>query len=140
MTNDLVEMSDEMMPHMHTAQAFHAESALIPVARFEGGITPIAPASGDTLPGQDSFIAASPSQRHRNAPPPRQRAMPLNFTGDARRNRGGFEKQKFPATRMSLSRTTAPGCFHRCPGLQSQVDRLRRFATRSQNLWSPSAI
>ncbi|MGD0823755.1 MAG: hypothetical protein ABR908_04175, partial [Terriglobales bacterium] len=36
MTNDLVEMSDEIMPHMHTAEAFHAESALIPVARFNG--------------------------------------------------------------------------------------------------------
>ena len=33
MTNDLVEMSDEIMPHMHTAEAFHAESALIPVDR-----------------------------------------------------------------------------------------------------------
>ena len=31
MTNDLVEMSDEIMPNMHTAEAFHAESALIPV-------------------------------------------------------------------------------------------------------------
>jgi len=36
MTNDLVEMSDEIMPHMHTAEAFHAESALIPVARMNG--------------------------------------------------------------------------------------------------------
>ncbi len=36
MTNDLVEMSDEIMPHMHTADAFHAESALIPVARLNG--------------------------------------------------------------------------------------------------------
>ena len=33
MTNDMVELSDEIMPHMHTAEAFHAESALIPVAR-----------------------------------------------------------------------------------------------------------
>src|ERR1700731_763836 len=33
-TNDLVELSDEIMPHMHTADAFHAESALIPVARL----------------------------------------------------------------------------------------------------------
>src|SRR5271155_4814398 len=31
MTNDLVELSDEIMPHMRTADAFHAESALIPV-------------------------------------------------------------------------------------------------------------
>ena len=33
MTNDLVETSDEIMPHMHVSDAFHAESALIPVAR-----------------------------------------------------------------------------------------------------------
>ena len=30
-------------------------------------------------------------------------AMPLNFTGGERRNKGGFEKQKFPATRMGLA-------------------------------------
>ena len=57
MTNDLVEMSDEIMPHMHTAEAFHAESALIPVARINGITNAVvAPESGDTLPGQDSFI------------------------------------------------------------------------------------
>src|SRR6202162_721719 len=36
MTNDLVETSDEIMPHMHVYDAFHAESALIPVARLNG--------------------------------------------------------------------------------------------------------
>src|ERR1700757_4182205 len=57
MTNDLVELSDEIMPHMHTAEAFHAESTLIPVARMNGITNAIiAPESGDTLPGQDSFI------------------------------------------------------------------------------------
>ena len=29
-------------------------------------------------------------------------AMPLNFTGDQRRNKGGFDKRKFPSTRMGL--------------------------------------
>ncbi|MGD0213787.1 MAG: amidohydrolase family protein [Terriglobales bacterium] len=103
MTNDLVEMSDEIMPHMHTAEAFHAESALIPVARFNGITNAIvAPASSDTLPGQDSFIQLAGA----NATDMlliRDNAMPLNFTGDERRNRGGFEKQKFPATRMGLA-------------------------------------
>jgi len=103
MTNDLVEMSDEIMPHMHTAEAFHAESALIPVARINGITNAIvAPASSDTLPGQDSFIQLAGS----NATEMlllRDNAMPLNFTGDERRNRGGFEKQKFPATRMGLA-------------------------------------
>ena len=36
MTNDLVESSDEIMPHMHVWDAFHAESALIPVSRLNG--------------------------------------------------------------------------------------------------------
>src|SRR5271157_1585378 len=57
MTNDLVEMSDEIMPHMHTAEAFHAESTLIPVARMNGVTNAVvAPEGADTLPGQDSFI------------------------------------------------------------------------------------
>jgi imidazolonepropionase-like amidohydrolase len=103
MTNDLVEMSDEIMPHMHTAEAFHAESALIPVARINGITNAIvAPASADTLPGQDSFIQLAGA----NATEMlllRDNALPLNFTGDERRNRGGFEKQKFPATRMGLA-------------------------------------
>jgi imidazolonepropionase-like amidohydrolase len=103
MTNDLVEMSDEIMPHMHTAEAFHAESALIPVARMNGITNAIvAPASSDTLPGQDSFIqlaGASASEMLLI----RDVAMPLNFTGDERRNKGPFEKRKFPSTRMGLA-------------------------------------
>src|SRR4029077_471848 len=56
MTNDLVEKSDEIMPHMHVYDAFHAETALIPVTRINGITNAIvAPGSGDTLPGQDSF-------------------------------------------------------------------------------------
>src|SRR5581483_10207733 len=53
MTNDQIEMSDEIMPHMHVYDAFHAETALIPVTRINGVTNAIvAPASGDTLPGQ----------------------------------------------------------------------------------------
>jgi imidazolonepropionase-like amidohydrolase len=103
MTNDLVEMSDEIMPHMHTAEAFHAESALIPVARMNGITNAVvAPESGDTLPGQDSFIQLAGA----NATEMlliRDNAMPLNFTGDQRRNKGGFDKRKFPSTRMGLA-------------------------------------
>ena len=32
-TNDMIETSEEIMPHMHVYDAFHAESELIPVAR-----------------------------------------------------------------------------------------------------------
>jgi imidazolonepropionase-like amidohydrolase len=103
MTNDLVERSDEIMPNMHTADAFHAESALIPVARINGITNAIvAPTGEDTLPGQDSFIQLAGA----SAPEMlliRDIALPLNFTGDERRNKGGFEKQKFPATRMGLA-------------------------------------
>src|SRR5271166_4265783 len=103
MTNDLVEMSDEIMPHMHTAEAFHAESALIPVARMNGITNAVvAPESADTLPGQDSFIQLAGA----NATEMlliRDNAMPLNFTGDQRRNKGGFDKHKYPSTRMGLA-------------------------------------
>jgi len=102
MTNDLVETSDEIMPHMHVYDAFHAETELIPVARLNGITNAIvAPDNDDTLPGQDSFIqlagvSATEMLLIRDI------AMPLNFTGSQRRNKGGFDKRKFPSTRMGL--------------------------------------
>ena len=102
-TNDLVEMSDEIMPHMHTADAFHAESALIPVTRMNGITNAVvAPASGDTLPGQDSFIQLAGASAAEMLMV-RDLAMPLNFTGDERRNKGPFSQHKFPSTRMGLA-------------------------------------
>jgi imidazolonepropionase-like amidohydrolase len=103
MTNDLVELSDEIMPHMHTAEAFHAESALIPVARMNGITNAVvAPEGADTLPGQDSFIQLA-GKSATEMLLIRDNAMPLNFTGDERRNKGGFDKRKFPSTRMGLA-------------------------------------
>jgi imidazolonepropionase-like amidohydrolase len=102
MTNDLVETSDEIMPHMHVADAFHAESTLIPVTRLNGTTNAIvAPASKDTLPGQDAFIqlagaSASDMLLIRDA------AMPLNFTGDQRRNESR-ETRGYPSTRMGMA-------------------------------------
>jgi len=102
MTNDLVELSDEIMPHMHVYDAFHAESALIPVARLNGITNAVvAPESQDTIPGQDSFIQLAGRDANQMLLV-RDIAMPINFTGDQRRNRGGFEKRKFPSTRMGL--------------------------------------
>ncbi|MGA9526993.1 MAG: amidohydrolase family protein [Terriglobales bacterium] len=102
MTNDLVEMSDEIMPHMHVFDAFHAETALIPVARLNGITNAVvAPENGDTLPGQDSFIQLD-GKSATEMILIRDIAMPLNFTGDQRRNKGGFDKRKFPSTRMGL--------------------------------------
>lgn len=102
MTNDLVEPSDEIMPHMHVYDAFHAESALIPVARLNGITNAIvSPENGDTLPGQDSFIQLAGTSATEMLLV-RDIAMPLNFTGDQRRNKGGFDKRKYPSTRMGL--------------------------------------
>src|SRR5207244_3399644 len=86
MTNDLIELSDEIMPHMHVYDAFHAESELIPVARLNGITNAIvAPESKDTLPGQDSFIQLD-GKSSQEMLLVRDVAMPLNFTGEQRRN------------------------------------------------------
>lgn len=102
MTNDLVETSDEIMPHMHVYDAFHAESELIPVTRLNGITNAIvAPASRDTLPGQDSFVQLA----GRNADDfllVRDIAMPLNFSAEQRRNES-WDKRKFPTTRMGMA-------------------------------------
>lgn len=102
MTNDEIEMSDEIMPHMHVYDAFHAETALIPVTRINGITNAIvAPASGDTLPGQDSFIQLAGASATEMLTV-RDIAMPLNFTGQQRRNQN-FEQAKFPFTRMGMA-------------------------------------
>ncbi len=84
MTNDLIETSDEIMPHMHVYDAFHAESALIPVARLNGITNAIvAPQSQDTLPGQDSFVQLDGNSANEMLLV-RDIALPLNFTGRAK--------------------------------------------------------
>jgi imidazolonepropionase-like amidohydrolase len=87
---------------MHVADAFHAETALIPVTRISGITNAIvAPASGDTLPGQDSFIQlAGPSATEMLVV--RDIAMPLNFTGQQRRNQN-FDQARFPFSRMGMA-------------------------------------
>jgi imidazolonepropionase-like amidohydrolase len=101
-TNDLIETSDEIMPHMHVYDAFHAESELIPVARLNGITNAIvAPQSEDTLPGQDAFIQLDGKSAN-DMLLVRDIAMPLNFTGEQRRNES-WEKRKFPQTRMGLA-------------------------------------
>jgi imidazolonepropionase-like amidohydrolase len=101
-TNDLIETSDEIMPHMHVYDAFHAESELIPVARLNGITNAIvAPQCQDTLPGQDAFIQLDGKSAN-DMLLVRDIAMPLNFTGEQRRNES-WEKRKFPQTRMGLA-------------------------------------
>jgi imidazolonepropionase-like amidohydrolase len=102
MTNDLLEPSDEIFPNLHVADAFHAESTLIPITRVNGITNAIvAPGERDTLPGQDAFIQldgriASDMLLIRDI------ALPLNFTGEQRRNES-WEKAKFPFTRMGMA-------------------------------------
>jgi imidazolonepropionase-like amidohydrolase len=101
-TNDLVEPSDEIMPHMHVYDAFHAESELIPVTRLNGVTNAlIAPDSKDTLPGQDSFVQLAGTSSV-DMVLIRDIAMPLNFTADQRRNES-WDKRKFPSTRMGMA-------------------------------------
>src|SRR6266853_2789338 len=102
MTNDLIETSDEIMPHMHVYDAFHAESELIPVARLNGVTNAIvAPHSQDTLPGQDSLVQLDGKSAN-DMLLVRDIALPLNFSGEQRRNEP-WEKRKFPQTRMGLA-------------------------------------
>ncbi|HEX7286341.1 MAG TPA: amidohydrolase family protein, partial [Candidatus Angelobacter sp.] len=102
MTNDTLEPSDEIMPHMHVYDAFHAETAIIPVARINGITNAIvAPANGDTLSGQDSFIQLAGKSADEMLLV-RDIALPLNFTGTQRRNQN-FDQAKFPFTRMGMA-------------------------------------
>ena len=133
MTNDLVELSDEIMPHMHTAEAFHAESALIPVARLNGITNAVvAPESDDTLPGQDSFIQLAGASATEMLLI-RDSAMPLNFTGDQRRNKGGFEKRKYPSTRMGLAAQLRQAFIDAQDYKTKWTDYQRKKADASQN-------
>ena len=102
MTNDLVENSDEIMPHMHVYEAFHAETELIPVTRINGITNAIvAPDNSDTLPGQDIFIQLDGASAQEMVLV-KDVALPLNFTGSQRRNES-FDKAKFPQTRMGMA-------------------------------------
>ena len=101
-TNDLQETSDAIMPHMHVYDAFHAESDLIPVTRMNGITNAIvAPATRDTLPGQDSLVQLD-GKSSLEMLLVRDIAMPLNFTGEQRRNES-FQTAKFPQTRMGMA-------------------------------------
>lgn len=102
MTNDLVEPSDEIFPQLHVSDAFHAESELIPVTRVNGVTNAIVAAeTRDTLPGQSAFIQLDGNSA-REMLLVRDIALPLNFTGEQRRN-DSWEKAKFPFTRMGVA-------------------------------------
>ena len=105
MTNDMLESSDEIMPHMHTYDAFHAESELIPVTRMNGITNAIlAPEAGDSLPGQDSFVQLAGRSRDEMVLV-RDIALAMNFIGEVRRNggRGSGGTSRYPETRMGVA-------------------------------------
>ena len=109
MSNDMNEPSDEIMPHMHVADAFHSETQRIPVVRVNGITNAIvAPGTDDSLPGQDIFIQLDGKDRDQMILV-RDVALALNFSGDQRRRGGRGEgggggiSNRFPSTRMGLA-------------------------------------
>jgi imidazolonepropionase-like amidohydrolase len=75
---------------------------LIPVTRLNGITNAIvAPDSQDTLPGQDIFIQLDGASS-RDMILVKDIAMPLNFTGEQRRNES-FDHARFPQTRMGMA-------------------------------------
>jgi len=101
-TNDTVETSDEIMPHMHVYDAFHAESEVIPVTRYNGVTNAIVvPASKDSVPGQDTFVQLD-GRSAEEMLLVRDIGLAVNFIPDVRRNES-FETAKFPMTRMGVA-------------------------------------
>jgi imidazolonepropionase-like amidohydrolase len=102
MSNDLVEPSEQITPHMHVYEAFHAESELIPVARYNGITNAIvAPTQRNTIPGQMSLIKLD-GKDGEEMMKVRDIALSMNFTGAQRRNES-FQSAKFPMTRMGMA-------------------------------------
>jgi imidazolonepropionase-like amidohydrolase len=101
-TKDTGEPSEEIVPQLHVYDAFHAESELIPVSRLNGITNAVvAPDNSDTLPGQDAFIQLEGKDADEMLLV-RDLALPLNFTGEQRRNES-WDKRKFPSTRMGMA-------------------------------------
>jgi imidazolonepropionase-like amidohydrolase len=103
MSNDTSEPSDEIMPHMHAADAFHAETELIPVARFNGVTNAVvAPGTDDSVAGQDIFIQLAGRNRDEMILG-RDVALAMNYGADQRRRGGrGGGRGEYPSTRMGL--------------------------------------
>jgi imidazolonepropionase-like amidohydrolase len=102
-SNDLAETADEIEPQMHVADAFHAETVHIPVDRLNGITNAIvAPASEDSIAGQDSVIQLYGRDRDQMLMQ-RDIALAMNFEGSVRRKANYNGPSKFPTTRMGLA-------------------------------------
>ncbi|MGI4827009.1 MAG: amidohydrolase family protein [Janthinobacterium lividum] len=103
MARDVAETADEIEPQMHVYDAFHAESARIPVERLNGVTNAvIAPAQADSLPGQDAIIQLYGKDRD-SMLLGRDVALPMNFEGEIRRRANFNGPSKFPTTRMGVA-------------------------------------
>jgi imidazolonepropionase-like amidohydrolase len=101
-SNDLSEPSDEIMPHMHVADAFHAETELIPVARLNGVTNAVvAPGTADSIAGQDIFIQLAGHDRD-DMILGNDVALAMNYGAEQRRRGGRGAGGSFPSTRMGL--------------------------------------
>ncbi|HEY0784226.1 MAG TPA: amidohydrolase family protein [Acidobacteriaceae bacterium] len=102
-TTDLAEISDEIMPHMHVTDAFHAETVRIPVNRINGVTTAIvAPSAEDSIAGQDALIQLYGKDRDAMILTP-DIALAINFQGDVRRRGPNLAGARFPSTRMGVA-------------------------------------
>ena len=102
-SNDLVETADEIEPQMHVADAFHAETVHIPVERLNGITNAIvAPASEDSIPGQDAAIQLYGRDRDAMLLQ-RDIALAMNFEGSVRRKANFNGPSKYPTTRMGVA-------------------------------------
>lgn len=100
---DLAETADEIEPQMHVYDAFHAETERIPVQRINGVTNAVvAPASEDSLPGQDSVIQLYGRDRDAMLIS-RDTALAMNFIGEVRRRGGPGGGGKYPGTRMGVA-------------------------------------
>ncbi|MGA8087152.1 MAG: amidohydrolase family protein [Terracidiphilus sp.] len=101
--NDLAETADEIEPQMRVEDAFHAETVRIPVERLNGISNAIvAPASADSIPGQDAAIQLYGRDHDQMLLKP-EIALAMNFEGNVRRRANFNGPSKFPTTRMGLA-------------------------------------
>jgi len=102
-SNDLAETADEIEPQMHVGDAFHAETVRIPVERLNGITNAIvAPASEDSVPGQDAAIQLYGRDRDEMLLQT-DIALAMNFAGSVRRRANFNGPSKFPTTRMGVA-------------------------------------
>ena len=137
-TNDLIETSDEIMPHMHVYDAFHAESELIPVARLNGITNAIVAPAEPGHAARPGFVYSTRRQvgqrhaagaRHRHAPELYRRAAAQRVLGEA----------KVSPDPHGTGGATAPG-LPRCAGLSqrwAEYEKKKSDAIRRQRKKGP---